>query len=281
MLKPGRAGKITADVLTYLILILLAAFCLFPFIWQISSSFKTMPELMKNASGFIPADPTLGNYVNILKSFRIYTYMKNSFLVSFISMFISMALSSLAAYALIRYFPRISKQITRLMITTYMFPAILLAVPYFIVMSALKMTNSLFGLGIVYLTFSVPYCTWMLTGYFKSVPVDIEEAAKIDGASKWMTFYRISFPLIAPGVVATAIFAFINAWNEFLYSLVLINSGDKKTISVALYSLVGGETMRYGDMMASSVLIVIPALVLFFIIQRHLTGGLTGGAVKS
>lgn len=280
MLNTDKAKKISVDVLTYLILIVLAVFCLIPFIWQVSSSFKTMPELMKNSSGIIPEEITISNYINVLKSFKIYTYMLNSFLVSFFSMVVSMILSSLASYALIRYFPKISNKVTRLMITTYMFPAILLAVPYFIVMSQLKLSNSLIGLGIVYLTFSIPYCTWMLTGYFKSIPLEIEEAAKIDGASKWKTFYKISFPLIAPGVVATAIFAFINAWNEFLYSLVLINSGSKKTISVALYSLVGGETMRYGDMMAASVLVVIPTLLLFFAIQRHLTGGMTGGAIK-
>lgn len=280
MLNNGKAKKVSIDVITYFILTILAAFCLIPFIWQISSSFKTMPELMKGSSSIIPEEATIGNYLNILKNFKIYTYMLNSFLVSFFSMLVSMALSSLASYALIRYFPKISSKVTRMMITTYMFPAILLAVPYFVIMSELRLSNSLIGLGIVYLTFSVPYCTWMLTGYFKSIPLEIEEAAKIDGASKWKTFYRISFPLVAPGVVATAIFAFINAWNEFLYSLVLINSGSRKTISVALYSLVGGETMRYGDMMAASVLVVVPTLLLFFAIQRHLTGGMTGGAIK-
>lgn len=280
MHKNGKAKKVSIDVITYIILTILAAFCLIPFIWQISSSFKTMPELMKGSSSIIPEKATIGNYLNILKNFKIYTYMLNSFLVSFFSMLVSMALSSLASYALIRYFPKISNKVTRMMITTYMFPAILLAVPYFIIMSELRLSNSLIGLGIVYLTFSVPYCTWMLTGYFKSIPLEIEEAAKIDGASKWKTFYRISFPLVAPGAVATATFAFINAWNEFLYSLVLINSGSRKTISVALYSLVGGETMRYGDMMAASVLVVVPTLLLFFAIQRHLTGGMTGGAIK-
>ena len=258
MFNKHKVKKIAIDALTYFVLTILAAFCLVPFIWQLSSD----------------------RNVNVLRSFKIYSYMLNSFLVSFFSMVVSMALSSLASYALVRYFPKISGRVNRLMITTYMFPAILLAIPYFIVMSQLKLSNSLIGLGIVYLSFSIPYCTWMLTGYFKSIPLEIEEAAKIDGASKWKTFYKISFPLVAPGVVATAIFAFINAWNEFLYSLVLINSGSKKTISVALYSLVGGETMRYGDMMAASVLVVIPALLLFFAIQKHLTGGMTGGAIK-
>ncbi|MEG1640751.1 MAG: carbohydrate ABC transporter permease, partial [Ruthenibacterium sp.] len=180
----------------------------------------------------------------------------------------------------VRFFPKIANRITRLIILAYMFPPILLVVPYFTLMSSAKMTNSLMGLVIVYLSFTIPYCVWMLTGYFNDIPISIEEAAKIDGASKLKTFSKITLPLAAPGIVATAIFAFINSWNEFLYSLVLISSGAKKTVSVALYSLTGGETIRYGEMMAASVIVVLPSMLLFFLIQKRLVGGLTGGAVK-
>ena len=161
-----------------------------------------------------------------------------------------------------------------------MFPPILLVVPYFSLLSSFKLTNNLIGLVIAYLSFTIPYCVWMLTGYFASITSSIEEASKIDGANKFQTFYKITLPLAAPGIVATAIFAFINSWNEFLYSLVLISSGSKKTVSVALYSLVGGETLRYGEMMAASVLVVLPSMILFFVIQKRLVGGLTGGAIK-
>jgi multiple sugar transport system permease protein len=268
------------DLLAYSVLIILAIFCLVPFIWQLSTSFKTMPDIMQNSTKLLPEKFILDNYRIVLTTVGFPRYLLNSLIVSMTSMVISMILSCICAYSIVRFFPKIAENVTRLLITAYMFPTILLVTPYFILASAIGLSNSLFGLTVVYMSFTIPYCTWMLTGYFYSVPDEIEEAAKIDGATKFKTFYRISLPLIAPGMVATAIFAFINTWNEFLYSLVLISSGTKKTVSVALYSLIGGETLRYGEMMAASVLVILPSMILFFIIQKRLVGGLTGGAIK-
>jgi multiple sugar transport system permease protein len=191
-----------------------------------------------------------------------------------------MTLSSFAAYSIVRFFPNLGRIITRTLIIAYMFPPILLVIPYYMMISGIGLTNTFTGLVLVYLSFSIPFCIWLLTGYFRSIPIEIEEAAKIDGASRWKTFISIVLPLAAPGMVATGIFTLINAWNEFLFALVLISSGSKKTISVGLYSLVGGDTMEWGDMMAASVMVVIPSLIFFFIIQRHIASGLTGGAVK-
>jgi len=264
----------------YGILIGLAFFSTFPLVWQILTSFKTLPDIMQNPTSLIPKDFTLDNYRLVLTGVGFPRFLGNSLSVSVMATLTGMVLSCFCSYAIVRFFPRIANKLTRFLIACYLFPAILLVVPYFIFLSKIKFTNNLVGLMIVYLSFSIPYCTWMLTGYFSSIPVSIEEAAKIDGASQLQTFFRISLPLAAPGIVATAIFAFINAWNEFLYSLVLISSGTKKTVSVALYSLTGGETLRYGEMMAASVLVVLPSLILFFLIQKRLTGGLTGGAVK-
>ena len=164
---------------------------------------------------------------------------------------------------------------------TYMFPPILLAIPYFILVSNLGLANTLPGLLMAYMSFTVPFCTYLLVSYFRTVPKDIEEAAMIDGLRRPGVFLHIALPLVAPGLVATAIFAFINAWNEFLYSLLIISSGDKQTVSVGLYSLKGGmETLQWGDMMAASVLVVIPSIVFFSIIQKSIVGGLTAGADK-
>lgn len=269
-----------STVLAYLILILLSLFCVTPFIWMLSTSLKTLPDIMKNAARLLPDPITLDNYRLVLTVVGLPKYLLNSFIVSMSSMLLSMVLSGTCAYSIVRFFPKIAQKITRLLVTAYMFPPILLVTPYFILAAKIGIANSLGGLVIVYMSFTIPYCTWMLTGYFEGIPHEIEEAAKIDGASDFRTFWNIAAPLAAPGIVATAIFAFINAWNEFLYSLVLISTGAKKTVSVALYSLAGGETLRYGEMMAASVLVVLPSMILFFIIQKRLVGGLTGGGIK-
>ena len=166
------------------------------------------------------------------------------------------------------------------MVTTYIFPPILLAIPYSIVMAKLGLTNTRTGLVLVYLSFSIPYAVWLLVGFFKTVPIGIEEAAKIDGANKIQVFLQVVIPLVAPGIVATAIYTFINVWNEFLYSLILINDTAKMTVAVALRSLNGSEILDWGDMMAASTLVVIPSLLFFCLIQNKIAGGLSEGAVK-
>ena len=169
---------------------------------------------------------------------------------------------------------------SKALVTTYMFPPILLAIPYSLVMAKLGLTNTRIGLIIVYLSFSVPYAVWMLVGFFKTVPPGIEEAARIDGANKVQVFVRVVLPLVLPGIVATAIYTFINAWNEFLYALILINSTDLMTVSVKLRSLQGAEILNWGDMMAASALVVVPSVIFFMLIQNKIAGGMTEGSVK-
>ena len=169
---------------------------------------------------------------------------------------------------------------SKALVTMYLFPPILLAIPYSLVMAKIGLTNTRIGLVIVYLSFSVPYAVWMLVGFFKTVPVGIEEAARVDGANKVQVFVRIVLPLVLPGIVATAIYTFINAWNEFLYALILINSQDLMTVSVKLRSLQGAEILNWGDMMAASTLVVVPSVIFFMIIQNKIAGGMSDGAVK-
>ena len=169
---------------------------------------------------------------------------------------------------------------SKVLVTTYIFPPILLAIPYSIVMAKMGLTNTRVGLIIVYLSFSIPYAVWLLVGFFKTVPIGIEEAAKIDGANKIQVFAKVVVPLVAPGIVATAIYTFINAWNEFLYSLILMNDTSKMTVAVALRSLNGSEILDWGDMMAASTLVVIPSIIFFCLIQNKISGGLSEGAVK-
>ena len=186
----------------------------------------------------------------------------------------------MAAYGIVRFFPKIGTVLSKVLVTTYIFPPILLAIPYSIVMAKLGLTNTRIGLVLVYLSFSIPYAVWLLVGFFKTVPIGIEEAAKIDGANKIQVFMQVVIPLVAPGIVATAIYTFINVWNEFLYALILINDTSKMTVAVALRSLNGSEILDWGDMMAASTLVVVPSILFFCLIQNKIAGGLSEGAVK-
>lgn len=161
-----------------------------------------------------------------------------------------------------------------------MFPPILLAVPYSVLVGKVALTNSSIGLIIVYLSFSVPYAIWLLVGFFQTVPLEIEEAARVDGASKIGVFFQVVLPIVSPGLVAVAVYTFINAWNEFLYALILINSRSKMTVSVALKTLEGQEVLDWGVMMAASTLVVIPSVIFFMLIQKRIAGGMAQGAIK-
>lgn len=193
---------------------------------------------------------------------------------------ITITISALGAYGIVRFYPRFGKLMTRVLITTYMFPPILLAVPYSIIMGKAGLMNTRIGLVIVYLSFSVPYAIWLLVGFFQTVPLEIEEAARVDGANKIQVFVNVALPIVAPGLVAVAIYTFINAWNELLYALIMTNSTSKMTVSIALKSLEGQEILDWGTMMAASVLVVVPSIIFFMLIQKKIAGGLSQGSIK-
>lgn len=261
-------------------LILLSILAAFPLIWIILCSVKTSGELTSNPTRFFPKNLTFDNFIHVIQDLKFASNIGNSVSIALITTLIAIVISSMAAYGIVRFFPRFGSLMSKVLVATYMFPPILLAIPYSLVMAKLGLTNTRGGLVIVYLSFSVPYAVWMLVGFFKTVPIGIEEAARVDGANKLQTFVQIVLPLVMPGIVATAIYTFINAWNEFLYALILINSTDKMTVSVALKSLQGAEILDWGDMMAASVLVVIPSVIFFMLIQNKIAGGMAEGAVK-
>ncbi|MGE5678956.1 MAG: carbohydrate ABC transporter permease [Pseudomonadota bacterium] len=268
------------DGICHLYLIILSIIAVFPLLWVIVSSVKSSGELNANPTSFLPKVFTLENYTNVIDNLGFVTNIVNSLVIALVTTIIAIVISSMAAYGIVRFFPKFGSIMSRALVTTYMFPPILLAIPYSLVMASLGLTNTRIGLVIVYLSFSVPYAVWMLVGFFRTVPIGIEEAARVDGANKAVTFIKIVLPLVIPGIVATAIYTFINAWNEFLYSLILINSTDLMTVSVALKSLQGAEILDWGSMMAASTLVVLPSVVFFALIQKHIAGGLTEGSVK-
>ena len=274
-----RRDKI-GNVFCHIYLIILAVVAFFPLVWVLLCSVKTSGDLTANPTRILPKQFTLENFLHVINELGFAENIANSLLIAISTTCIAIVISSMAAYGIVRFFPKLGSIMSKVLVTTYMFPPILLAIPYSMVMAKAGLVNTRIGLVIVYLSFSVPYAVWMLVGFFKTVPIGIEEAARVDGANKLQTFVQIVLPLVMPGIVATAIYTFINAWNEFLYSLILINSTDKMTVSVALKSLQGSEILNWGDMMAASALVVVPSVIFFMFIQNKIAGGMTDGAVK-
>jgi len=272
--------KYFASLISHIYLLLLCFFAVFPLLWIIISSIKGKGELTGNPTAFLPKVVTLEYYRHVIFDLGFIVNIRNSVIISLATTGIAITISSLAAYGIVRFFPKIGTVLSKVLVTTYIFPPILLAIPYSIVMAKLGLTNTRIGLVLVYLSFSIPYAVWLLVGFFKTVPIGIEEAAKIDGANKIQLFMQVVIPLVAPGIVATAIYTFINVWNEFLYSLILINDTSKMTVAVALRSLNGSEILDWGDMMAASTLVVVPSIIFFCLIQNKIAGGLSEGAVK-
>lgn len=272
--------KYFAGFISHIYLLLLCFFAIFPLLWIIISSIKGKGELTGNPTAFLPKVVTLEYYRHVIFDLGFIVNIRNSVIISIATTAIAITISALAAYGIVRFFPKIGTVLSKVLVTTYIFPPILLAIPYSIVMAKLGLTNTRIGLVLVYLSFSIPYAVWLLVGFFKTVPIGIEEAAKIDGANKIQVFLQVVIPLVAPGIVATAIYTFINVWNEFLYSLILINDTAKMTVAVALRSLNGSEILDWGDMMAASTLVVIPSILFFCLIQNKIAGGLSEGAVK-
>ena len=268
------------DIGAHLVLIIATIVAIFPLVWIIISSIKGKGELTQFPTRFWPQTFTLDYFTHVINDLHFVDNIRNSLVISLSTTVIATIISSMVAYGIVRFFPKLGSIMSRLLVTTYIFPPILLAIPYSIAIAKAGLGNSIIGLIIIYLSFSVPYAVWLLVGFFQTVPIGIEEAARIDGANKFVTFYKVVLPIVAPGIVATAIYTFINAWNEFLYALILINDTSKMTVAVALRSLNGSEVLDWGDMMAASVIVVLPSIIFFSIIQNKIASGLSEGSVK-
>ncbi len=263
-----------------LILLPIMVFVLFPFFWVIITSFKSTPQISAKASIFWPDPFTLEQYRSLLWETPFAVWLRNSVLIAAISTVISVAFAALAAYALARLKFRGAGLLTSFILITYLLPGTLLFIPLYQTLSDLGLINSYGALLTTYPTFLMPFATWVLIGYFRSIPVELEEAALIDGASRLYTFWRITLPLAMPALLSVTLFAFTNAWNEFLFAFVFITSESLRTLPIGLQSMVVGDILPWGELMAASLLTAIPVAILYMYTQRYLVGGLTIGAVK-
>jgi multiple sugar transport system permease protein len=256
-------------------------FLAIPLLWLLSTSFKDPRELVELHPSFIPQHPTLSNYTSALRDADLVQSGLNSLKVAVITALLTTLVGLPAAYVLARTRGWISRFGLAYILVSQMFPLILIIIPLFLVLRDLHLTNSHSGLILVYLVWSLPFILWMLQSYISNIPRDLEEAAAVDGARRMQIVVRIIAPLLAPGIVVTLLFAFISAWNEFFFALVLLQSPGLVTLPVKLAQFVGIEgQIRLGPLAAASLLATIPSLVFFSVMQRWLTSGLLSGAVK-
>ena len=252
-----------------------------PLVWLLSTSFKDPRELVELHPSLIPQHPTLGNFTSALHDADLVHSGLNSLKVAVVTAILTTLVGLPAAYVLARTRGWISRFGLAYILVSQMFPLILIIIPLFLVLRDLHLTNSHSGLILVYLVWSLPFILWMLQSYISAIPRDLEEAAAVDGARRIQIVVRIIAPLLAPGVVVTLLFAFISAWNEFFFALVLLQTPGLVTLPVKLAQFVGIEgQIRLGPLAAASLLATIPSLLFFSVMQRWLTSGLLSGAVK-
>ncbi len=256
-----------------------AAIVLFPIYWMVITSLKLPREILR-VPALWPHVFTLNNYRILIENKGFLIAIGNSILVSATVTVISVLVSSLSAYSMVRFRYRFRGLIGRLILFAYMTPTSLLFIPLSILMAELRLGNSLWGLVLVYLAFSLPLSTWLLQGYFRGVPRELEEQGQIDGLSRLGALVRIVLPLSAPGIAAVAIFTFTGAWNELLLALVLITSESQRTAPLALSYLITSDVLPWGPLMAGAVVSSLPLVILYFVAQRFMVQGLTSGSVK-
>lgn len=265
----------------HLIIILYLIYLIFPLIWMVSTSLKSTPEIYSGIPSLIPQNATLTHYITVLKEERLLRTIANSLFVGVITAFVVVTITLPAAYALVRFKTKINNIVLGWILTSQIFPAILLIIPLYMILRPLNLVDSLGGLILVYVVWDIPFVLWMLQGYVKEIPIELEEAATIDGATRGQILYRIIFPLLLPAIGAATLFAFITAWNEFFFALVLMKTPDLMTLPVELARFTGIEGQaRTGPLAAASFIATIPSIVFFMIIRKWFSSGAMYGAVK-
>jgi multiple sugar transport system permease protein len=259
---------------------LYVAFALLPIYWTVKIS--VTPENHQYSEGIRlwPSRLTFANYASVLKATDFPRFFLNSLIVSVSTALIVTVVASLAGYALSRFRFRGKAWVSLVLLLTQTFPLVMVIPPIFRIMSQLGLTDNLYGLIVIYTAFNIAFATFLMQSFFDGVPKDLEEAAMIDGCTRVMALRRIILPLTLPGMGATVAFVFTAAWSELLFALMLINSDDQKTFSVGLLTFIGKFAVDWGQMMAASVMALIPVCIFFMFLQRYLVTGLTAGAVK-
>jgi multiple sugar transport system permease protein len=280
--------KVFRKILLFLITIPVLLFIFSPILWLFFASLSTQVELFTIPPHWIPQHPTLQNYLDIFFPSLAASTVPRTFAISLLNSIkiasavtiICIVIGSLAAYALVRIPFKFNRSIQLGILTTRMIPEVSLILPLFIIASSLQLINKPIVLVITYMSFALPYAIWMMAAFFQTVPVELEEAARLDGCSRLGILFRVVMPISVPGLVSTAMFVFLLAWDEFFYALIFTSTLASKTAPVAIAEFVGRYSVNITGMMAAGILAALPPMILAFIFQRYIVSGMTAGAVK-
>jgi multiple sugar transport system permease protein len=272
--------KRLADILTWLLGFLIVLFAVFPILWAFLTSVKREEAIITRVMQYIPQEVTFENYVAIWTRSNFPTLLTNSVVVTALTTVICAVIGTLASYAIARFQFRGRRELMLFYLVIRMFPAVMIIIPLFILMRNLGLLDSRLGLALAYTTFLLPVFIWMMKGFFDAVPLELEDAARIDGCSRIGAMVRVILPLVVGGLTATAVFVAIGAWNEFLFALMMTTSTGSRTWPVGLQLMVGEFQLPWGSLAAGGIISIIPVILLFALVQRALVRGLTAGAVK-
>lgn len=263
-----------------LALLLGAVYAGFPVVWMLASSFKPNPEIFAYPPRLITPSFSLGAYLVVLTNPEKVRFFFNSYLVSILVTIFTLIVGSLAGYSFSRYDFRFKKPLNMAIISIQAVPPITLLIPYFSLIVTLRLHNTYAALVLTYMVFTLPYAILMMTGYFNTLPKELDEAVMMDGGSRLIALWRVLVPISIPGIVATGIYTFMQAWNEFLFALTLTKTMDMRTVPVGIQMLMGQHSYEWNEMMAMSVLGCLPVLLLYLFFQRYFIAGMTAGSVK-
>ncbi|QDK36757.1 sugar ABC transporter permease [Bdellovibrio sp. NC01] len=261
-------------------ILLFAAFSLYPILYVISVSLRGDNAFQTQSLEIIGPNSTLKNFWALFVETDFLLWLRNSLLISAVTTFVGVALASTSAYALSRYRFRGRNMMLFSLLTTQMFPATMLMLPFFVILSKLHLIDSFIGLFVIYSSTALPFCIWQMKAYYDTIPKELEEAALLDGCSKWMIFTKIILPVSSPALVITALFSFMNSWSEYVIAAVVLQDPQLYTLPLGLRSFQASLATQWGLYAAGALIVSVPALILFISISRYLVSGLTMGSVK-
>lgn len=276
-----KKQRLLGDAVAYILLTLLVVYSIFPFVWMALSALKPREEIRVRVPRLRIDHPTLENFRSVLLDHGFLRYIRNSFVVSAAACLLALVIAIFAGYVFSRFFRRQSVRCANFfMLVSQMIPGVLLLVPLYITMKNLGLLESPLSLVLAYTTFVIPMCTFMLSSAFDAIPVSLEEAAEIDGCGRLQTMRRVILPIMRPSIVSVGLYAFINAWNEFMFGYIFISQDRFRTITPAIMLFKGANSIDWGGLMAASVIAVLPVALVFLFLQRFFMAGMMSGAVK-